>query len=135
MKLAARAGALHADAPGIGGFLKGRHEFLTADSRRAAASEEALFELAIRLDPKFALPQSGDGLYILTAAMMGHAPTGVMPRVREAAREALEMNPSLPEAQAALGIVAALRLRLERSRTAIRGSRSRKRPLPVSYSL
>ena len=89
-------------------YHKGQHQLLK-HTREGLARAKDHFEQAIRLDPKFALAQSGVGFCILTTAMMGHAPAReVMPMVRDAEQKALEINPSLPEAHATLGIVSAL---------------------------
>jgi serine/threonine-protein kinase len=69
-------------------------------------SRECL-EQALALDPAFALPYVGlaDSHLVLSAA--GVIPSHeAMPRARELAMRALELDPDLPEAHAMLGIVA-----------------------------
>jgi serine/threonine-protein kinase len=65
------------------------------------------FEQAIALDPEFALAHCGYADHFLWLASAGYLPAHeAMPLVREEARKALEIDPSLPEAHAMLGIVA-----------------------------
>jgi serine/threonine-protein kinase len=77
--------------------------FTPEASRR---SRECL-EQALLLDPKFALPYVGLADYHLAfAAAGGLTAQESMPRARELAQRALELEPDLPEAHAMLGIVA-----------------------------
>jgi len=77
--------------------------FTPEASRR---SRECL-EQALVLDPGFALPYVGLADYHLALATVGGMPPGeAMPRARDLARRALELDPDLPEAHAMLGIVA-----------------------------
>jgi len=67
------------------------------------------FEEAILLEPEFALAHSAFGNYFAQLAIYGLLPAHeAMPRVRIEARKALDIDPSLPEAHAMLGLVAAL---------------------------
>ena len=69
-------------------------------------SRECL-ELAIELDPKFALPLVGlADHYLASASVAAISAHEAMPRARELALRALELDPALPEAHAMLGIVA-----------------------------
>ena len=69
-------------------------------------SRECL-EQALALDPDFALPYVGLADYHLALASVGAVPSHeAMPRARELAMRALELDPELPEAHAMLGIVA-----------------------------
>jgi serine/threonine-protein kinase len=69
-------------------------------------SRECLEE-AVALDPDFALPYVGLADYHLALASVGAVPSHeAMPRARELAMRALELDPELPEAHAMLGIVA-----------------------------
>jgi adenylate cyclase len=62
---------------------------------------------AIVLDPEFALAHCGYAEHFLLLAIAGYLPAHeAMPLVREEARKALEIDPSLPDANAMLGIVA-----------------------------
>jgi eukaryotic-like serine/threonine-protein kinase len=70
-------------------------------------SRECL-EQALVLDPGFALPHVGLADYHLALSSVGGMPAReAMPRARDLARRALQLDPDLPEAHAMLGIVAA----------------------------
>jgi len=78
-------------------------QFTPEASRR---SRECL-EQALALDPEFALPYVGLADYHFALATVGGSPSHeAMPRARELALRALEIDPELPEAHAMLGIVA-----------------------------
>ncbi|HYR41654.1 MAG TPA: protein kinase, partial [Terriglobia bacterium] len=67
------------------------------------------FEEAILLDPEFALAHSALGNHLASLAIYGLLPAHeAMPHVRLEARKALDIDPSLPEAHAMLGLVASL---------------------------
>jgi eukaryotic-like serine/threonine-protein kinase len=88
-------------------YLKARYHWgkLRAESM---ARCKAYFEQAIALDPEFALAYCGYADYFLFISNFSLPAHDGMPRVREEAQKALEIDPSLPEAHAMLGIVAAL---------------------------
>jgi serine/threonine-protein kinase len=66
------------------------------------------YEQAIALDPKFALAHCAYGIYFVAMAISGVLPANqALPMARSQAQKALEMDPSLSEGQAMLGIVAA----------------------------
>ena len=92
--------------PAYEAYLKYRFyqwRFTPEDSQR---SRECL-EQALALDPGFALPYVGLADYHLALAAVGGLPSlKAMPRARELAMRALEIDPDLPEAHAMLGIVA-----------------------------
>jgi serine/threonine-protein kinase len=78
-------------------------QFTPEASRR---SRECL-EQALALDSEFALPYVGLADYHFALAAVGGSPSHeAMPRARELAQRALEIDPDLPEAHAMLGIVA-----------------------------
>jgi TolB-like protein/predicted Ser/Thr protein kinase len=78
-------------------------QFTPEASRR---SRECL-EQALALDPEFALPYVGLADYHFALAAVGGSPSHeAMPRARQLAQRALEVDPELPEAHAMLGIVA-----------------------------
>jgi len=78
-------------------------QFTPEASRR---SRECL-EQALALDPEFALPYVGLADYHFALAAVGGSPSDqAMPRARQLAQRALEIDPELPEAHAMLGIVA-----------------------------
>jgi serine/threonine-protein kinase len=87
-------------------YLKARYHWGKLRPESLARSKEYL-EQAIALDPEFALAHCGYADHFLVLASSGFMPAHeAMPRVREEARKALEIDPSLPEAHAMLGIVA-----------------------------
>ena len=92
--------------PAYEAYLRYRYyqwRFTPEDSQR---SRECL-EQALALDPNFALPYVGLADYHLAlAAVGGLRSREAMPRARELAMRALEIDPDLPEAHAMLGIVA-----------------------------
>jgi len=63
-------------------------------------------EQAIALDPEFALPYAGLADHHLASTVANVRADEAMPRARELALKALEMDPDLPEAHGMLGIVA-----------------------------
>jgi len=84
-------------------YLKGRY-FLSelTEDRVKKASEQ--FELAIKLDPNFALPYTGlaDTYNSMEFFVL---PTEVMPKAKAAAEKALRLDDSLAEAHTSLGLV------------------------------
>jgi adenylate cyclase len=72
-----------------------------------------LFGQAIARDPYFARAMCADGIVNLDLAMYFNSGSlaGALPRCEERARQALALDPSLAEAEALLGFVAAHRLR------------------------
>jgi serine/threonine-protein kinase len=94
--------------PAYEAYLKALHSLGSVVPDQLARSKESL-EQAIALDPGFALAHTALGHYFLRQALPGMLPAHeAMSRVRRAAREALTRDPSLPEAHALLGAVAAL---------------------------
>lgn len=85
-------------------YLKGRYHWnkYTQNGLRKALD---FFQQAIELDPTYALAYAGmaDCYYRLSNAYM--RPLQVMPRARAAALQALEIDDTLPEAHAALGMI------------------------------
>src|SRR5262245_14414845 len=78
-------------------------------TRESVALSENCFEEAIRLDPEFAMAYSAFGNYFAQLAVYDRLPAHeAMPRARIEARKALDIDPSLQEAQALLGMVHAL---------------------------
>jgi serine/threonine protein kinase/Tfp pilus assembly protein PilF len=87
-------------------FLKARYYFLRPES---LARSKEYYEQAITLDPQFALAHCGYADYFLALAGYGQMPAhDAMPLVRASAQRSLAIEPSLPEAQAMLGIVSAI---------------------------
>jgi eukaryotic-like serine/threonine-protein kinase len=87
-------------------YLRGRHA-MAENTHQGFDRARGFFGDALRLDPAYALAQAGmaeayyyeSGLYL--------SPRDAMPRVREAALEALRLDADLAEAHAALAMVAA----------------------------
>ncbi len=66
------------------------------------------FEQAIALDPKFALAHCEYGMYFLMMAVLGSLPANqALPLVRVHAQKALELDASIPEGHAMLGLASA----------------------------
>ena len=87
-------------------YLKYRYYQWRFTPEASQRSREYL-EQALSLDPGFALPYVGLADYHLALAAVGGMPArDAMPRARELAQRALELDPDLPEAHAMLGIVA-----------------------------
>ena len=88
-------------------YLKGRH-FRATNSEEGFTRSIDYFQEAIRIDPNYASAYAGlASCYCLLA---GHGlevlpPSDAMPRAREAAMRALELDATEPEAHAVLGMV------------------------------
>jgi serine/threonine-protein kinase len=92
--------------PAYEAYLKYRHYQWQFTPEASQRSRECL-EQALALDPGFALPYVGLADHHLALASVGGIRAQeAMPRARELARRALELEPDLPEAHAMLGIVA-----------------------------
>jgi tetratricopeptide (TPR) repeat protein len=63
------------------------------------------FEAAIRLDPKFAHAHAGLGEACISMTLMDYAPAPLMAKARESIQAALKIDPRLPEARMADGIL------------------------------
>jgi serine/threonine-protein kinase len=89
-------------------YLKGVHEAGKLTAEGLARSRD-WYEQAIALDPGFALAHSMFGFHFAQLANLGLMPAHeAMPLVRREAQTALEIDPSLPEGHAMLGLVAAI---------------------------
>jgi len=86
-------------------YLKGRFHL---NKRTAFAIQKSVefFEEATKIDPSYALPYAGlADAYTVLGIYGTAAPDEVMPRARENALKALEMNPHLAEAHTSLGCI------------------------------
>jgi serine/threonine-protein kinase len=89
-------------------FLKGRHHLLRITPESLERSKEYFVE-ALEFDPEFALAHSHLAWYYFLQAFHGlRASREVIPLARAAARQALEHEPSLPQARSMLASIAAL---------------------------
>lgn len=89
-------------------YLKGRFELykMTGEGLRTS---RRLFEEAIRLDPKYALAHDGLAYAWYLEGFMGFmAPKETMPKAKAAVRRAIELDESVAEAHATLGVILAL---------------------------
>jgi serine/threonine-protein kinase len=94
--------------PAYEAYLKALY-YMQKPTPHSMARAEECFEEAILLDPEFALAHSAFGNHFALLAIYGLLPAHeAMPRARIEARKALDIEPSLPEANALLGLVAAL---------------------------
>jgi TolB-like protein/Tfp pilus assembly protein PilF len=94
--------------PAYEAYLKGRHHQarVTPDALEEARRS---FESAIALDPRFGLAHVGVAAYWVVQMFFGSCRAhDAVPAARAAARRALEVDPSLPEAHALLGYLSAL---------------------------
>jgi len=87
-------------------FLKGRHYWARLTPESLARSREC-YERAVALDPQFALARNALAEHYFALSVNGLMPASeAMSRVRKGALAALEIDPSLSEPHAILGIVA-----------------------------
>jgi serine/threonine-protein kinase len=87
-------------------FLKGRHLMVFGGPHGLPRAKECL-DQAIELDPQFALAHAQQSMCFTSLAANGMAPARqALPHARRAAQEALRIDPSLPEGDAALATVA-----------------------------
>jgi len=92
--------------PAYEALLKARHYSMSGKLELVQRARE-WYERAIALDPKFALAQCAYGNYFLSMTLIGALPASeALPMVRSQAQKALELDPSLPEGHAMLGVVA-----------------------------
>src|SRR6185312_7971714 len=89
-------------------YLKGRFE-LYKMTREGLDKSRGLFENAIRLDRNYALAHEGLAYnWYLEGSLGFMAPKESMPRAREAVRRAIELDDTVAEAHATLGVIFAL---------------------------
>ncbi len=108
LKLSAELGERHTPTlPAFEALLKGRHFQFEGSPENIKRSKE-YFETAIALDPQYALAHAALASYYWSLATNGLAPAReVMGLAGAEAHKALELDPGLPEAMAALGVGAA----------------------------
>jgi serine/threonine-protein kinase len=89
-------------------YLKGRFEVYKMTREGLDASRQ-LFEEAIRLDPNYALAHDGLAYAWYSLGFMGFvAPKEAMPKAKASIRRALELDETVAEAHATLGVILAL---------------------------
>ncbi len=89
-------------------YLKGRFE-LYKMTREGLESSRRLFEEAIQLDPRYSLAHEGLAYCLYSEGFLGFtAPKEAMPRAKTAVRRAIELDDSISEAHATLGVILAL---------------------------
>jgi len=89
-------------------YLKGRYE-LYKMTREGLDTSKQLFEQAIRLDPNYALAYDGLAYCWYTESFLGFvAPREAMPKARNAVRRAIELDDTVAEAHATLGVILAV---------------------------
>jgi serine/threonine protein kinase len=89
-------------------YLKGRFE-LYKMTREGLDASKKLFEEAIRLDPNYALAFDGLAYSWYQQGFLGFvAPKEAMPKAKAAVRRAIELDESVAEAHATLGVILAL---------------------------
>jgi serine/threonine-protein kinase len=94
--------------PAYEALLKARYYFQALNPDLLPRVKEG-FEQAIALDPKYALAHCEYGLYFIVMALSGSMPANqALPLVRAHAQKALELDSSIPEGHAMLGVVAGL---------------------------
>jgi serine/threonine-protein kinase len=109
VKLSVRHAAFRHHKPDLAAYeayLKARHHIDKLTPQSLQRAKEYLEE-AIALDPKFALAHIEHGNYFLNRALSGLLPAHeAMPLARASGQRAMDLDPSLPEGHAMLGIVA-----------------------------
>jgi serine/threonine-protein kinase len=88
-------------------YLKGRH-YQWKGTHEGLIKSREYYEQAIALDPRFALPHAALAEHFHIAASGLMEPLEALALGRSSARRALELDPELPEANAWLGIFAAV---------------------------
>jgi serine/threonine protein kinase/tetratricopeptide (TPR) repeat protein len=93
--------------PAYEAYLQARHHSAKVTPESMEMSRQCL-EAAIALDPDFALAHVGMAFYWVALTIFGGCPPSLaVPAAREANARALNCDPSLPEAHALLGFLAA----------------------------
>ena len=89
-------------------YLRGRYE-LYKMTREGLDTSKTLFEEAIRLDPRYAPAHDGLAYCWYSEGFLGFvAPKDAMPKAKAAVRRAIELDETVAEAHATLGVILAL---------------------------
>jgi eukaryotic-like serine/threonine-protein kinase len=89
-------------------FLKGRFQWI---KRHPEALKQAIayFQNAVELDPQFAMPYVGlADSFVMLGFAQALPPRDILPKVKAAARRAVELDPTLADPHATLGYAAGL---------------------------
>ena len=89
-------------------FLKGRFQWI---KRHPEAVKQAMsyFQQAVERDPSFAMPYAGlADSFVMLGFMQALPPSDILPKVKAAARRAIELDPLLADPHATLGYAAGL---------------------------
>lgn len=89
-------------------FLKGRFQWI---KRHPEAVKQAMtyFQQAVERDPSFAMPYAGlADSFVMLGFMQALPPSDILPKVKAAARRAIELDSSLADPHATLGYAAGL---------------------------
>src|SRR5688500_1058034 len=89
-------------------FLKGRYQWI---KRHPEALKQAIacFQNAVKLDPQFAMPYVGlADSFVMLGFVQALPPRDILPKVKAAARRAVELDPTLADPHATLGYAAGL---------------------------
>ena len=92
--------------PAYEAYLKGTHHLWKRTGPESVEKCRECYELAAKLDPGFALPHAGLAMYYHIVSSFVLDPKQGVVLGRQAAQKALELDPSLPEGHAWLGIFA-----------------------------
>jgi serine/threonine-protein kinase len=85
-------------------YLQGRHYFNTSSSEEQTKKAIDHYQQAIAKDPKYALAYAATAEAYYWLSNIFQAPTEVIPKAKEAARKAIELDDSLGEAHAMIGL-------------------------------
>jgi serine/threonine-protein kinase len=89
-------------------YLRGRYE-LYKMTHEGLETSKGLFEEAIRLDPNYALAHDGLAYCWYTQGFLGFvAPKEAMPKAKSSVRRAIELDETVAEAHATLGVILAV---------------------------
>ena len=93
--------------PAYEAYLKARYYQWKVTPENLARARE-YYEQAIAHDPDFALAHVGYADHFVIQAGLGFSARELIPQAREGARKALNLDPTLPEANAMMGMIAAV---------------------------
>jgi serine/threonine protein kinase/TolB-like protein/Flp pilus assembly protein TadD len=86
-------------------YLKGRHQYSADFTQESTQKAMAWFQQALVLDPRYAPAYAGLADCYFGLSNLYYPPVEVMPKAKRAAEKALELDDTLAEAHAALGLI------------------------------